>query len=145
MNLTSLARPFFERRYQQIIQNTQRVEDVQRSVLTRLLRQAAHTAWGRKYHYDQLHTYEDFAATVPVSTYEDLKAFIDRMRHGEADLLCKGRVNGMPNRRARPTTRANSFPSASRGCTTPTTPAAATPWPSICTTIRRAASSMARR
>ena len=40
MNLTSLARPFFERRYQQIIQNTQRVEDVQRSVLTRLLRQA---------------------------------------------------------------------------------------------------------
>lgn len=92
MNLTTLARPLFERRYQQIIQNTLHAEDVQRRVLARLLGQAAHTAWGRKYRYDQLHTYEDFAAAVPVTTYEDLKEYIDRMRHGEADLLWKGRV-----------------------------------------------------
>ncbi|MDD5825254.1 MAG: GH3 auxin-responsive promoter family protein, partial [Prevotellaceae bacterium] len=36
--------------------------------------------------------YEDFAKNVPVNTYEELKGDIDRMRHGERDILWPGKV-----------------------------------------------------
>ena len=92
MNLTYLTRPYFERRYRQIIRHTLHAEQTQRRVLARLLAQAAHTAWGQQYGYGRLQGYEDFAQAVPVTTYDDLKGYIDRMRHGEPDLLWRGRV-----------------------------------------------------
>ena len=36
--------------------------------------------------------YEQFAKNVPINTYEELKADIDRMRHGESDVLWPGQV-----------------------------------------------------
>ena len=61
-------------------------------MLARLLREAAQTAYGRDHGFGEIRSYEEFSRTVPVNTYEELKGFIDRMRHGERDVLWKGGV-----------------------------------------------------
>lgn len=92
MNLTPLIRPLFKHRLNAIEQYAAHAESIQRKVLKRLLQSASDTEWGNLYHYDSLHNYEDFAARVPISTYEDLKSYIDRMRHGEKHILWPGQV-----------------------------------------------------
>ena len=61
-------------------------------MLKRLLREAAQTAYGRDHGFGEIRSYEEFSHAVPVNTYEELKGFIDRMRHGERDVLWKGGV-----------------------------------------------------
>lgn len=61
-------------------------------VLRRLTSKAEHTEWGREHGFASLRSYEDFAASSPVNTYEDLKLAIDRMRQGERDVLWPGQV-----------------------------------------------------
>ena len=61
-------------------------------VLRRLTSKAERTEWGREHGFESLRTYEDFAASSPVNTYEDLKLAIDRMRQGERDVLWPGLV-----------------------------------------------------
>lgn len=61
-------------------------------VLKRLTSKAENTEWGREHSFASLSTYEDFAASSPVNTYEDLKQAIDRMRQGERDILWPGQV-----------------------------------------------------
>ncbi len=92
MSLTSLIRPFFGPRIKSIDRYATDAEQIQRTVLQRLLRKAADTEWGNRYDYAGTTSYEQFAAHVPVNTYEELKGFIDRMRHGERDILWPGRV-----------------------------------------------------
>ena len=67
-------------------------EQLQRQVLTHLLQEAKETEYGRNHLFGQTHGYDDFSHNVPVNTYEELKSDIDRMRHGERDVLWPGRV-----------------------------------------------------
>ena len=92
MSITKLARPFFLHRLKAIARYATDAEEIQRKVLARLLREAAQTAYGRDHEFGEIRSYEEFSRTVPVNTYEELKGFIDRMRHGERDVLWKGRV-----------------------------------------------------
>ena len=92
MSLTSIARPFFMPRVKAIEKYANSAEQIQRRVLHRLLKRACRTEWGEKYGYAGMDDYEAFAAAVPVNTYEETKEYIDRMRHGEADVLWPGRV-----------------------------------------------------
>lgn len=92
MSITSLVRPLFEHRYRQLEHCEREADEVQRQLLKKLLHRAQDTEWGNKYHYPAIHDYEQFARSVPVNTYEELKGYIDRMRHGEKDLLWPGRV-----------------------------------------------------
>ncbi|MDD6112450.1 MAG: GH3 auxin-responsive promoter family protein, partial [Prevotellaceae bacterium] len=50
------------------------------------------TEYGRNHVFKGIKGYEDFAKNVPVNTYEELKGDIDRMRHGERDILWPGKV-----------------------------------------------------
>lgn len=92
MNITRLLRPYFTRRADGIQRQAMRAEQTQRDVLARLLKRAAGTEWGLRHDYAATTCYEQFAGRVPVSTYEDLKGDIDRMRRGERDVLWPGRV-----------------------------------------------------
>ena len=65
---------------------------MQREVLARLISRAKDTEYGRKHGFSSIRDYEQFAKNVPVNTYEELKAGIDRMRHGESDVLWPGRT-----------------------------------------------------
>lgn len=92
MSLTAMLRPFFMKRAGKIEKISIEAEEVQRRVLASLLSRAADTEWGNRYRYADIKDYEQYAGKVPVNTYEDLKGFIDRMRHGEKDILWPGRV-----------------------------------------------------
>jgi len=67
-------------------------EEIQRRVLAHLINRSRSTEWGTKYGYGSITAYEQFAARVPVSDYDGLKDYIDRMRHGESGILWPGRV-----------------------------------------------------
>ena len=90
MNFTPIAKPFFKRRVKQISEYANSAELVQRKVLKRLVDTASATEWGIKHSYSNIANYEQFANSVAVQDYESLKGYIDRMRHGEKDVLWKG-------------------------------------------------------
>lgn len=90
--ITKLARQVFSRRLRQIDNYDTKAEDLQMQVLRRLVCAARTTEWGRAHGLSDIHTYEQFSVAMPVATYEEHKTLIDRMRHGEPDVLCAGRV-----------------------------------------------------
>ena len=92
MSLTGIARNFFKSRWRELERYQNGGEEIQREVLSSLLNRAKDTEYGRKHIFDTMHSYDDFVKTVPVNTYEELKGDIDRMRHGESDILWPGRV-----------------------------------------------------
>ena len=61
--------------------------DVQQEVFTKLVDQAAKTTWGVQYGYDSIYSIEDYQQRVPVSTYDDVKPYINRLREGEQNVL----------------------------------------------------------
>lgn len=92
MNTTKLIGKLFVPRQKALETYATIPGQLQHDVLMRLVAQAAHTEWGIQHHYADIHSYEDFSRFVPVQTYEDVKPYIERMRHGERDVLWKGQV-----------------------------------------------------
>lgn len=94
MYITNIARKlFFSSRQKEIISKYENdCNDLQQKVLQHLLEKGGQTEFGKKYQFNSVHTYEDFAKNVPVNTYEELKGYIDRMRHGEPNILWPGTV-----------------------------------------------------
>lgn len=92
MNITNIIRPVFSHRLRKLDLYAHEAEALQRGVLRRLLGKASETEWGRAHGYFKSLSYEDFARQTPLNTYEELKGYIDRMRHGERDVLWPGRV-----------------------------------------------------
>lgn len=92
MSLTGIIRPFFNPRLRQLGLYEGRARSLQERVLEHLLTRASDTEWGHAHGYSSQMTYGQFAAQTPVSGYEELKGYIDRMRHGERDVLWPGRV-----------------------------------------------------
>lgn len=92
MNKTSIIRNVFKPREKQLNLHFSAAEELQLKTLFSLVKQASHTEWGKNHGFDRIRSYEDFAASSPVNTYEELKALIDRMRQGEKDVLWPGQV-----------------------------------------------------
>lgn len=61
--------------------------DVQSEWLKKLVNTARDTQWGKKHHYHEINNINDFRARVPVSDYEGIKPYIDRLRKGEQNVL----------------------------------------------------------
>lgn len=92
MNSTQLIGKLFTSRQKAIETYATQSEALQHGVMHKLVSKAAHTEWGTHHNYSQIRNYEDFCKAVPVQTYEDVKGYIDRMRHGERDILWPGEV-----------------------------------------------------
>ena len=92
MSLTSIAGRFFRPRQKELERHIDHAEEMQGAVLRNLLDRAEGTEYGRNHLFGAMKGYEDFVRNVPVNTYEELKGDIDRMRHGERDVLWPGRV-----------------------------------------------------
>lgn len=92
MSITPIIRKVFEPRMQDLEKHLNGGEALQRAVLSRLITQGRDTEYGRHHAFATMKGYDDFTRCVPVNTYEELKDTIDRMRHGEADVLWPGRV-----------------------------------------------------
>ena len=92
MGITSLVRPIFKKKYEQLHRSELNADQEQQDLLLSMVHQAENTEWGRTHGFASIKSYDDFCRQVPVSTYEELKGFIDRMRHGEKDVLWPGKV-----------------------------------------------------
>lgn len=92
MSLTKILRPLFLRRLKALERYATNAEEVQMGVLRRLLRTAEQTEYGRAHAFGSIKTYDDFRRQVPLTTYDDLKEPIDRMRHGARSVLWPGAV-----------------------------------------------------
>jgi len=92
MSITQIVRKVFESRQRELERHQREGEVLQRVVLNQLIGEAKDTEYGRQHAFGAMRGYDDFAKHVPVNTYEELKDSIDRMRHGEADVLWPGRV-----------------------------------------------------
>ena len=92
MSLTGLVRPLFANRWRELEKHINEGEQLQRQVLAHLVQKAQDTEYGRKHLFSATKSYEDFVRNNPVTTYEELKGDIDRMRQGESDVLWPGRV-----------------------------------------------------
>ena len=90
--ITKLVGTALKGRQKKIDRYDTQAEEIQRSVLNHLINRSRGTEWGSRYGYESITTYEQFTARVPVSDYDGLKDYIDRMRHGESDILWLGRV-----------------------------------------------------
>ena len=91
MNSTKLISAAFKSRQKEIHAYNTQAEAIQEKVLQKLLHQASATEWGREYDYKHIKSYQDYQR-VPVQTYEEIKNYVDRMRHGEKDVLWPGQV-----------------------------------------------------
>ncbi|MBR6647845.1 MAG: GH3 auxin-responsive promoter family protein, partial [Bacteroidaceae bacterium] len=91
MNETSLLKSIICRRADKISKYAGNTEAIQNKVLRSLIDSAKNTEWGREHKYDEIRRYSDFVTRVGVQDYETLKGYIERMRHGESDILWKGR------------------------------------------------------
>ena len=92
MSLTGIAGKIFLPRQRELERHRNEAEAMQREVLSRLINRAKDTEYGREHGFGSIMDYEQFAKKVPVNTYEELKGSIDRMRHGERDVLWPGRT-----------------------------------------------------
>jgi len=92
MSLTRIVRNFFAPRWHELERHRRGGEALQRGVLKHLVERAADTEYGRNHLFTAIKDYDDFARNLPLTTYEDLKDDIDRMRQGERDVLWPGRV-----------------------------------------------------
>lgn len=91
MNSTKLIDKIFSPRRKEIEKYYTKAEEIQNGVFRKLINSASNTEWGKKHNYASIKSYSDFSK-VPVQTYEEVKGYIDRMRHGEENLLWPGRV-----------------------------------------------------
>ena len=91
INFTPLVRNRFLGRLQQHVRYIDHADAVQQGELVRLIEKAALTRIGRKYDFSSIRTYKQFASTLPLYSYEDLRPHIMRMVNGIKDELWPGR------------------------------------------------------
>ncbi|WP_455062339.1 GH3 auxin-responsive promoter family protein [Prevotella fusca] len=93
MSLTNIVNKlYFQPRRKELERYVTDGETIQREVMEYLVERAKDTEYGRKHLFSTIKSYEDFVQNIPVNTYEELKSDINRMRHGERDVLWPGVV-----------------------------------------------------
>lgn len=93
MNLTSIVNKlYFQPRRRELERYINKGEEMQHEILQYLVKRGKDTEYGRKYLFSTINNYNDFAQNIPLNTYEELKRYIDRMRHGERNILWPGQV-----------------------------------------------------
>lgn len=83
---------YHRQRYKNIEHFMRHPHEVQLALWKQLIETTRHTAWGKKYDYKSIKTPETFAERIPVQDYDALKPYIQRMMHGEKDVLWGGQV-----------------------------------------------------
>lgn len=64
----------------------------QEKQLLKLIQKAKQTEFGRYYQFGSIASYQDFVKQVPLTTYNDYKEGIERLKKGEASIFWPGKV-----------------------------------------------------
>lgn len=83
---------------------------LQNQLFKSLISTGTNTKWGKKYNYRNIKNYKDFCENVPLSTYDDLKPYIDRMIHGESNVLWPGFIKWFSKSSGTTTDRSKFIP-----------------------------------
>lgn len=86
-----LLQSLFYKRFQQIRRAKKRALADQKTLFQRLLKKGRNTLFGRRHHFSELQSVEDFQKAVPVRDYEGLSDYIGRIQAGERHVLWPGR------------------------------------------------------
>lgn len=78
---------FLKRRIERIEQFLRTPIDTQHRIFHDLIENARYTEWGLKYDYSSIDNIKDFQERVPISTYEELYPYIERVLKGEQNVL----------------------------------------------------------
>ena len=92
MSITKLISKGFIPRQRALTAYDTQAEALQAEQLKKLIAKASHTEWGVKHDYRSIHTYEEYAQRVPIQSYDDIKPYVERMRHGESNVLWPSQV-----------------------------------------------------
>jgi hypothetical protein len=61
--------------------------EVQKEWFKKLIESGTHTTFGKKYHFQDISTIEQYRNTVPIHTYEEIKPYIEQIRQGQQKVL----------------------------------------------------------
>ncbi|MBL7718339.1 MAG: GH3 auxin-responsive promoter family protein [Flavipsychrobacter sp.] len=67
--------------------------DTQQQVFNDLISSAQFTEYGKQHSFERLNNISDFKKAVPINDYERLKPFIERIMHGEQNILWPSDIN----------------------------------------------------
>ena len=59
----------------------------QNRIFKSLIKSAQNTAFGKDHRFEEIMSYEDFKARIPIVDYEKIKSYIERIQEGEKDVL----------------------------------------------------------
>jgi hypothetical protein len=85
--VNSIASWFLKKRFHQIELFLKYPIEVQEELRHNLIVKAKNTEIGKKYNFGSIKTYREFADRIPVTTYEDNEACIERARRGETNIF----------------------------------------------------------
>ena len=92
MSIKSVAAKIFAR---SVVAKTQKWAqqpvETQQKVFTGLIRAAKNTQFGKDHDFENIKTFSDFAAKVPIRDYEMLRPYIDRVVKGDKNILWRGK------------------------------------------------------
>ncbi len=88
--INSVVNSFNARRLKKIERFKTHPGIIQETEWKKLVEQAQHTEWGRRYHFTTIRHIADFQKEVPLQTYEDIKPWVDKIRTGEQNVLWPG-------------------------------------------------------
>src|SRR4249920_1442741 len=85
-----LAKPFAAYIYRSIRKEMGTAVADQENILKSLLKIGSRTVFGADHQLQDVKTYEEFRAAVPVRDYEQFKPYIDQVKEGKHNILWKG-------------------------------------------------------
>ena len=88
---STLIKPYAKHIARRIAELSKTGVEAQERVFRHLILRGGKTAFGRDHDFGNIRTYTDFKARVPIRDYEDLKGYIERVKHGESDVLWTGK------------------------------------------------------
>ncbi|SHG52353.1 GH3 auxin-responsive promoter family protein [Flavobacterium defluvii] len=92
MSIKSIAAKIFARKiYNQTQAWSKKPIETQLEVFKNLIQSAKETEFGKDHNFASIKTFEDFQKNVPIRDYEDLKAYIEKVKIGEENILWKGK------------------------------------------------------
>mgnify|MGYP002783736127 CR=1 FL=1 len=86
-----LAKPFAAYIARQTQEWSQKPGFYQQKTFQSLISGAAGTAFGQDHGFRDIRTHQDFQKQVPIRDYEDLKPYVERVLHGDSDILWPGK------------------------------------------------------
>ena len=85
--ITRIINSYFAKRLREVDRFRRHPAEVQQEQLDYLLRQGRRTEFGRDHALETVRSAEAFRNRLPVTDYEGIRPYIDRLRRGEANLL----------------------------------------------------------